>query len=226
MSNNRSTFATKLGVIAAAVGSAVGLGNIWRFPYEAGQNGGGAFLIVYLICVVLLGMPLITAEFILGRHSKSNVGGTFKKLAPKTGWGVIGYMSVLASFLILGFYSVIAGWTFEYIYQAVVNGFAGLSSSELKTAFTEFSTDTYSPLLWLGLFMLANYFIIVGGVKNGIEKVSNIMMPLLFFILIVFCLRSIFLPGAGQGLKFCSSRILEKSIQQLFLERWGRRSSR
>ena len=117
MSNNRTTFATKLGVIAAAVGSAVGLGNIWRFPYEAGQSGGGAFLLVYLLCVVLLGVPLIIAEFILGRHSKSNVGGTFKKLAPKTKWGVIGYISVLASFLILGFYSVIAVWTLEYIYQ-------------------------------------------------------------------------------------------------------------
>ncbi|MEG1587646.1 MAG: sodium-dependent transporter, partial [Bacteroidales bacterium] len=109
--SNRTTFATKLGVIAAAVGSAVGLGNIWRFPYETGQNGGGAFLLVYLICVAVLGIPLIISEFLLGRTSKMNVGGTFKKLAPKSHWGIIGYLSVLASFLILGFYTVIAGWT-------------------------------------------------------------------------------------------------------------------
>lgn len=200
--SNRTTFATKLGVIAAAVGSAVGLGNIWRFPYETGQNGGGAFLLVYLICVAVLGIPLIISEFLLGRTSKMNVGGTFKKLAPGSHWGVIGYLSVLASFLILGFYTVIAGWTLEYIYQAVTNGFAGQTAAQLKESFTAFSTDTYSPLIWLALFLVANYFIIVGGVKNGIEKASNIMMPLLFILLVIFCVRSLFLPGAAEGLNF------------------------
>ncbi|MEG0948595.1 MAG: sodium-dependent transporter [Bacteroidales bacterium] len=200
--SNRTTFATKLGVIAAAVGSAVGLGNIWRFPYEAGQNGGGAFLIIYLICVAVLGIPLIISEFLLGRTSKMNVGGTFKKLAPGTHWSIIGYLSVLASFLILGFYTVIAGWTVEYIYQAVTNGFAGQTAAQLKESFTAFSTDTYSPILWLALFLVANYFIIVGGVKNGIEKASNIMMPLLFVLLLVFCINSLLLPGAGEGLSF------------------------
>lgn len=200
--SNRTTFATKLGVIAAAVGSAVGLGNIWRFPYEAGQNGGGAFLLIYLICVAVLGIPLIISEFLLGRTSKMNVGGTFKKLAPGTHWGIIGYLSVLASFLILGFYTVIAGWTVEYIFQAVTNGFAGQSAAQLKESFTEFSTNTYSPILWLALFLVANYFIIVGGVKNGIEKASNIMMPLLFVLLVVFCINSLLLPGAGEGLSF------------------------
>ncbi|MEG1617107.1 MAG: sodium-dependent transporter [Bacteroidales bacterium] len=202
MSSNRTTFATKLGVIAAAVGSAVGLGNIWRFPYEAGQNGGGAFLIVYLICVAVLGIPLIVSEFILGRNSKSNVGGCFKKLAPNTKWGVIGYLSVIACMLILGFYTVIAGWTMEYLYQALSNGFDGQSAAQLKESFTHFTTNTYSPILWLAIFLAANYFIIVGGVKNGIEKASNIMMPLLFVILIIFCIRSLFLPGAAEGLNF------------------------
>lgn len=202
MSNNRTTFATKLGVIAAAVGSAVGLGNIWRFPYEAGQSGGGAFLLIYLICVAVLGIPLIVSEFLVGRTSQSNVGGTFKKLAPNSHWGVIGYLSVLACFLILSFYTVIAGWTLEYIYQAVGNGFAGKSTAQLTEAFTSFSTDTYSPLIWLALFLLANYVIIVGGVKNGIEKASNIMMPFLFVILVVFCIRSLMLPGAADGLSF------------------------
>ena len=155
MSSNRTTFATKLGVIAAAVGSAVGLGNIWRFPYEAGQSGGGAFLLIYLICVAVLGIPLIISEFLIGRTSHSNVGGAFKKLAPGSHWGIMGYMSVLACFLILSFYTVIAGWTIEYVYQAVMNGFSGKSTVELTQAFTDFSTDTYSPLFWLTLFLLA-----------------------------------------------------------------------
>ncbi|MGL4293589.1 MAG: sodium-dependent transporter [Bacteroidales bacterium] len=219
--SNRTTFATKLGVIAAAVGSAVGLGNIWRFPYETGQNGGGAFLIIYLICVAVLGVPLIISEFLLGRNSKTNVGGTFKKLAPKTHWGVIGYLSVLASFMILSFYTVIAGWTLEYIWQAVSNGFVGQSAAELKTAFTAFSTDTYKPIMWLGIFLIANYFIIQGGVKNGIEKASNIMMPLLFVLLVVFCVRSLFLPGASEGLSFLFQPDFSKITSNTVLRAMG-----
>lgn len=221
MSNNRTTFATKLGVIAAAVGSAVGLGNIWRFPYEAGQNGGGAFLLIYLICVAVLGIPLIISEFLLGRESQSNVGGCFKRLAPNTKWGIIGYLSVAACMLILGFYTVIAGWTMEYLYQALTNGFAGQSAAQLKEAFTAFSSDTYSPLIWLALFLLANYFIIVGGVKNGIEKASNIMMPLLFVILVIFCVRSLFLPGAAEGLNFLFNPDFSKISSNTILRAMG-----
>ena len=131
--NNRSTFTTKLGVIATAVGSAVGLGNIWRFPYEAGQNGGGAFLLIYLIFVIILGIPLVSAEFLIGRSSHSNVSGAFKKLAPKTHWNVIGYLSIRAPFLILGFYTVIAGWTVEYLFQAFTNSFAGQTPDLVKS---------------------------------------------------------------------------------------------
>ncbi len=219
--DNRSTFATKLGVIAAAVGSAVGLGNIWRFPYELGQNGGGAFLIIYLLCVIVLGIPLIVAEFIIGRSSSSNVGGAFKKLAPGTHWNVIGYMSVLASFLILGFYAVTAGWTVEYLFQALKNGFAGRSPEELRDAFTSFSTTTYTPIIWLFIFLLANYFIIVGGVKNGIEKASNIMMPILFVLLIIFCIRSITLPGASEGLSFLFKPDFSKVNSSVLLRAMG-----
>ncbi len=221
MNNNRSTFATKLGMIAAAVGSAVGLGNIWRFPYEVGQSGGAAFIIIYLICVAVLGIPLITSEFLLGRRGRANVGGTFKKLAPKTKWGVIGYMSVLASFLILGFYSVIAGWTLEYVYQAFCNGFAGQSSAELGESFKSFSTDTYRPILWLALFLAANFVIIQSGVKNGIEKASNIMMPFLFAVLLIFCIRGLFLPGAEEGLKFLFKPDFSKIDSSVILRAMG-----
>ena len=228
--NNRSTFATKIGVIAAAVGSAVGLGNIWRFPYELGQNGGGAFLTIYLICVFILGVPLIVSEFIIGRTTRSNVGGAFMKLAPKTKWSVIGYMSVLASFLILGFYAVTAGWTLEYLWQAFSNGFSGMSPEELRESFTNFSGNTYAPIGWLLVFLIANYFIIVGGVKNGIEKASNIMMPVLFLLLIIFCIRSLTLPGAAEGLsllfkpdfsKFNSSVLLRDMGQAFFSRSLG-----
>ena len=219
--NNRSTFATKLGVIAAAVGSAVGLGNIWRFPYELGQNGGGAFLLIYLICVITLGVPLIVAEFIIGRNSHSNVGGAFKKLAPGTKWGVIGYMSVLASFMILGFYAVTAGWTLEYLYQAFTNGFSGRTPEELRESFTAFSSDTYTPIAWLFLFLAANYFIITRGVKNGIEKASNIMMPILFLLLIIFCIRSITLPGASEGLSFLFKPDFSKVDSSVMLRAMG-----
>lgn len=221
MKENRTTFATKLGVIAAAVGSAVGLGNIWRFPYEAGQNGGGAFLLIYLICVVVLGIPLISSEFLLGRNAQANVGGTFRKLAPRSNWKGIGYLSVLSSFLILAFYTVIAGWTLEYVYQALTSGFDGLSSTQLKEAFSDFSSDTYRPLIWLAIFLGANYVIIIAGVKNGIEKASNIMMPLLFLLLLIFCVRSLFLPGAYEGLSFLFKPDFSKLNSTVFLRALG-----
>lgn len=202
MNKQRATFATRLGVIAASTGSAVGLGNIWRFPYETGQNGGGAFLLVYLVCVLLLGIPLIISEFVIGRTTKANVLHAFQQLAPRSRWNIIGYLSLLTAFIILSFYTVIAGWTIEYIYQALTNGFAGLSSTELAEAFTEFSTDTYKPVLWLAIFMAINFVILSVGVKKGIEKASNIMMTCLFGILIVFCIRSLFLPGGSEGLRF------------------------
>ncbi len=201
--SNRGTFATKLGVIAAAVGSAVGLGNIWRFPYEVGQNGGGAFLVVYLAFVMILGIPLIVAEFLMGRSAQSNIGGTFDKLANGSPlWKSTAYLAIASCVLVLSFYSVIAGWTLEYIYQAVSNQFVGQDAASLATSFASFSGNAFRPLLWVAVFMGANYYIISGGVKEGIEKASNFMMPILFILLSIFCVRSIFLPGASEGLTF------------------------
>ena len=221
MTHNRTTFATKLGVIAAAVGSAVGLGNIWRFPYEVGQSGGGAFLLVYLLCVALLGIPLITAEFVIGRASRTNVARAFKKLAPGSPWGIIGYLSVLAPFLILCYYTIIAGWTIEYLYQALTNGFAGKSPEVLKNEFVAFSTGTWQPIIWIAIFMAANYAIIVGGVKKGIERASNVMMPLLFVLLVVFCINSFFLPGGGEGFRFFLQPDFSKLTPAILLRAMG-----
>lgn len=198
----RNQFATKFGVIAATVGSAVGLGNIWRFPYEAGVHGGGAFLIVNLIFVLLLGIPVICAEFLIGRHSKSDVCGAFKCFRNGRNWQIIGWMGLAAAILILGFYSVVAGWTVEYIFQSFT-GFEGLTNPDaLHNQFVEFSSNGWKPLFWTFIFLAVNYFILIRGVEKGIERMSNLLMPLLFVILLAFTINSLTMPKAGEGLLF------------------------
>ena len=199
---NRATFGSKLGVILATVGCAVGLGNIWRFPYMVGANGGAAFLLVYVICTLLLGAPVMITEFFIGRHSKRNAAGAFKVMAPGTKWGWIGYNGVLGAFLILGFYSVVAGWTLEYITQAFSGSLSGKDAAAFANEFATFSSDIFRPIGWTALFIVLTHFIIVCGVQKGIERASKVMMPLLFLILIVLCVRSVTLPNAQIGLDF------------------------
>ena len=202
MKNERANFGSKLGVILASAGSAVGLGNIWRFPYETGNHGGAAFILIYLACVLVLGMPIMISEFVIGRRSRANTAGAYKILAPGTPWRWVGFMGVLAGFLILSYYSVVAGWTLEYIFEAGVNGFAEKTPNDFIRSFNEFSQDPFQPILWLVLFLLATHFIIVKGVKNGIEKSSKIMMPMLLVIILILVGCSITLPGAEKGLEF------------------------
>lgn len=198
----KNQFNTRFGVIAATVGSAVGLGNIWRFPYEAGMHGGGAFLILNLIFVLLLGIPVMCAEFMIGRHTGCDVYSAFQKFRRGRGWRIFGWMGILAAILILGFYSVVAGWTVEYIWQSV-RGFGGASDAmQLHNQFEAFSSDAAKPLLWTLLFLIVNYFILIRGVEKGIEKMSNILLPVLFLILLAFTINSLMLPKAGEGLTF------------------------
>ena len=171
--SERVNFGSKIGAVLAAAGSAVGLGNIWRFPYETGNHGGAAFILVYLACVFMLGMPIMIAEFTVGRHSKASTGRAYKVLAPGTHWKWLGYLGVLAGFLILGYYSVVAGWTLEYILEAGMNGFADKKPEDFVVAFQSFSKDPVRPLIWLVIFLLATHFVIVKGVKDGIEKSSK-----------------------------------------------------
>lgn len=202
MTEKRAQFATKLGVIATTVGSAVGLGNIWRFPFEAGVHGGGAFLLIDLFFIFIIGIPVVCAEFIIGRHTGSNVRGAFCALAPGKAWGIVGYLGLLASILILSFYSVVAGWTLEYIYRSVT-GFGGVSSVDgLHAQFDAFATSDWRPVMWTLIFLAINYVILSRGVQKGIEKMSNIMMPLLFVILLIFCVNSLMMPSASEGLTF------------------------
>ncbi len=217
----RAKFATKLGVIAASVGSAVGLGNIWRFPYEAGMNGGGAFLLVYILCVIILGIPVMSAEFAIGRHTKRDAVGAFAQLAPKGKWHYIGYMGILASFLILGYYIVITGWTLEYLFQAITGGFVGKSTEQFAAEQISFTQSDFRPLLWVFITLAINYLIISKGVQKGIEKMSNLMMPLLFVLLVVFCVRSLMLPGAGEGLRFFLYPDFSKITPQVVIRALG-----
>lgn len=200
--NNRANFGSKLGVILASAGSAVGLGNIWRFPFETGNHGGAAFILIYLGCVLFFGIPIMVAEFSIGRHSRANTAGAYQKLAPGTHWRWVGRMGVLAGFLILGYYSVVAGWTLEYIVQAGTNAFAGQSANDFIASFNGFIAHPWRPALWMVAFMLMTHFIIVKGVEKGIEKSSKIMMPMLFLLLIVLAVCSVSLPGAGAGIEF------------------------
>ena len=200
--NDRANFGSKLGVILASAGSAVGLGNIWRFPFETGNHGGAAFILIYLICVLILGIPIMIAEFLIGRHSRSNTGGAYQKLAPGTHWRWVGRVGVLAGFLILGYYSVVAGWTLEFIGEAATNSFAGKSAAEFISSFDNFVSNPWRPVIWLVLFLLATHFIIAKGVEKGIEKSAKIMMPVLFILLIVLAICSVSLPGASAGIEF------------------------
>jgi NSS family neurotransmitter:Na+ symporter len=202
---NRAQFATKLGVIAATVGSAVGLGNIWRFPYETGTHGGAAFLLIYIFFVLILGIPVMCAEFTLGRAGGSNAAGAFRNLGASRGWQCVGLLGILTSFVILGFYTVVAGWTMEYLFQSVTGGLATGSTADMHERFGNFVQNDWRPLFWTILFIVINFVIISRGVEKGIEKISNILMPILFVILIIFCVNSLFLPKAGEGFKFLFS---------------------
>ncbi len=217
----RESFGSKFGVIAAAAGSAIGLGNIWRFPYVAGENGGAAFIILYLAFVIAIGIPVMLSEFTIGRRAQQNVYGSFRKLAPNRPWYLIGIMGVVAAFMILAFYTAVAGWTLEYIYQAITGGFNGKTPGELNNMFDSFTSGTSRPLIWFFVFMGLTAFIIMAGVKNGIEKSTKILMPLLLIILVILIVRSVTLPGAAKGISFLFKPDFSKIGASTVLEALG-----
>ena len=217
----RATFGSKIGVILATVGCAVGLGNIWRFPYMLGENGGAAFLLVYISCILFLGIPVMITEFFIGRYSRKNAAGAFKVMAPGTKWSVIGYNGVAAAFLILGYYAVVSGWTLEYIVQAFSGSLEGKNATDFADEFTAFSTGVFRPILWTVVFIALTHIIIISGVKEGIERASKVMMPVLFLILIALCVRSITLPGASEGLTFLFNPDFSKIDSSVVLSAMG-----
>ena len=198
----RDGFGSKLGIIAAAAGSAIGLGNIYRFPCELGNNGGAAFLLVYLGFVLLLGLPVMLCELVIGRRSQSNTVGAFKKLAPKSAWPIAGYLSVLGCIIIFAFYSTVSGWTLEYIVKSVSNSFKGKDLAAIEQDFANFHNMGWRNVMWQVIFIFLTGFVVFKGVQKGIEKYAKILMPVLLVILVVLGIRSVTLPGAKEGLNF------------------------
>jgi len=219
--SKRDSFGSKFGAIAAAAGSAIGLGNIWRFPYVVGENGGGAFLFIYLAFIFAIGIPVMLSEFTIGRSAQRNPFGAFRKLAPGKPWYLVGLMGVGAAFMILAFYTAVAGWTLEYIYQSIINGFAGKSSADLGQMFDSFRESSFRPILWFAIFMFMTSWIVLSGVKNGIEKYAKILMPILLLLIIILCIRSVTLPGAKDGLLFLFKPDFSKITGNTILEALG-----
>ncbi|MCA0971085.1 sodium-dependent transporter [Halobacillus litoralis] len=198
----REKWGTKLGFMLAAMGSAVGLGNIWRFSFVAGNNGGGAFLILYLLFVVLIGVPLLLTEVSIGRKAESDVIGSFKKLAPKTPWYLTGFFGIASAFLILSFYAVVAGWAMFYFWNYINGSFFTSPDVGYEGAFGQFISHSWHPIIWTALFMTLTIVIVLGGVKRGIEAANRIFMPLLAVLMIVLAFFSLSLDGASEGMKF------------------------
>ncbi len=219
--SKRDSFGSKIGVIAAAAGSAIGLGNIWRFPYVAGENGGAAFLLVYIGFIVMIGVPVMLSEFVIGRRSQRNPVGAFRKLAPNTGWPIIGFIGIAAAFFILSFYTTVSGWTLEYLYLSITDSFVGKDGPALNQEFEHFRANGLSPLIWQAIFMFLTAFIVYKGIKNGIEKYTKILMPLLLIIIIVLCIRALTLPGAAEGLHFLFKPDFSKINGTVVLEALG-----
>lgn len=219
--DNRSNFGSRLAGILVAAGSAVGLGNIWRFPYELGQGGGAAFLIIYIGCIIVFGLPLMISEFAIGRHAQSNTARAYGRMGGSRNWKWVGFLGVLTATLILCYYGVAAGWTLEYLFQAGIDGFAGKTSTDFENDFNTFLSDPVRPALCMGIFMLINLGVILAGVKKGIERSSKLLMPLLFVIIVMLAVCSIFLPNAEKGIEFLFKPDFSKVTPNTFLSAMG-----
>jgi NSS family neurotransmitter:Na+ symporter len=198
----RETFSSGLAVFFATLGSAVGLGNIWKFPYMIGSNGGGAFLFVYLLCIIFVGLPVMISEFYIGRKMRKNVIGSLKQLKPNSNWKIIGVFGIITAYLILFFYSCVAGWVYSYVFKALRGDFSSTSVQSVKSTFTNTLLGPVPPIIWQVIVLATVSIILIMGVQKGIEKVTKTLMPVLFLLIILCDIRAITLPGASQGIKF------------------------
>jgi NSS family neurotransmitter:Na+ symporter len=218
--SNRGNFGSKLGIVLATAGSAVGLGNVWRFPYMTGQNGGAAFLMIYIVCIFLLGVPGMLSEFIIGRHGQANAASAYDKLSGGRPWKLVGYLGIVTGTIILGFYAVVAGWCLEYL-------FASLSARTLGDAqyvseyFGNFVSNWWRPMVWGVAFLLLTHVVVVRGVRQGIEKASKWLMPILLVLLVVLVVASCMLPGAMEGVSFLLKPDFSKIDSHVMLEALG-----
>lgn len=221
--NQREGFGSKLGILAAAVGSAVGLGNIWKFTYVVGEYGGAAFILVYLLCIAAIGVPVMLLELALGRRSGANAAGAFRQAKTKTKfpWQVGGYLAVLTSFVILSFYAIIAGWLFSYIGRSLTGHLFKFSGGEYGAYFDAVSSSTFEPLVATFFVLGITAIVCLSGVQRGIEKYTKILMPILFALLVILMIRSVTLPGSWAGMEFLFKPDFSKITSKAILEALG-----
>lgn len=215
----RANFNSKLGIVLASAGSAVGLGNVWRFPTEVGTGGGAAFILVYVLCVVVLGLPLMLSEFIIGRHTHKNTADAYRQLAPRSGWILQGYLGVFTAWFILCYYGVVAGWTMKYLVEALVGGLGNITDS--AAYFTSFSGAVWEPLIYMLVVMLMCHIVIYRGVQAGIERSSKLMMPMLLLIIAMLVVFSFSMPGSREGLRFLLYPDFSKLTSSVVLSAMG-----
>lgn len=220
MSEHRIGFGSKLGMILATAGSAVGLGNVWRFPYMTGADGGAVFILIYLACIVLLGIPCMVSEFIIGRHGAANTARAYEKMSAGKGWKYVGLLGVATAFLITGYYAVVSGWCLQYLYASSV-GQLQENTTSVSAYFSAFSTDPIRPVLWTVVILLLTHFVIIHGVRGGIERASKFLMPVLFILLLVIVGASCMLPNADKGMTFLFQPDFSKLNTHVFLDALG-----
>lgn len=199
---SRDSFGSRFGALVAMAGSAVGLGNLWRFPYLVGENGGAAFIIIYIFLCFLICLPIFISEFVIGRRSQKNAYAAFRDLSGGSAWRWVGLFTIIVPLVVLSYYSVIGGWSVEYLLKSVTFAFESASQSAMSTMFSDFVSSTWGPLLVHTGFLLVTTLIVVVGIKDGIEKFSKVMMPLLFFMVLAIAIYSMTLPGAKAGLDY------------------------
>lgn len=217
----REKFGSKIGAILAAAGSAVGLGNVWRFPIETGQNGGAAFIIIYVLCILVLGLPIMISEFLIGRHTRSNTAGAYRILSEGSPWKWVGRLGVFTGWFILCYYGVVGAWTMHYTLLSAINAFYEAPATEYEYIFEAFVSNPWMPTLWLFFFIGIIHYVITRGVKSGIEKSAKVMMPTLFVITVVLTVCSISLPGASKGVEFLLKPDWSKVNSTVVLEAMG-----
>lgn len=199
----RENFSGRFGVLVAMAGSAIGLGNLWRFPYMVGTNGGAAFIFVYILFVFLLSLPILFSEFIVGRRSQTNAFGAIRILAPGSHWKWVGVLSIITPMIIVSYYSVIGGWSIEYFFKSCTFGFTEyVTNEELDNMFNAFISSKWAPLFGHTAFLALTAFIVMGGVKSGIERFGKVMMPILFVVVVLIAVRAMTLPGAVDGIRY------------------------
>ena len=228
MNSSRGSFASQLGVVFASAGSAVGLGNIWRFPMEVGRGGGAAFILIYLGFIFLMAMPVMLSEFVIGRAAHSNAIGAFQKLSPGKPWIAAGIMGVLGGFLVFSFYSVVAGWTLHYTVASALGQLQGQgpvvdgqSTMDFGQAFNSFVSNPWQPLIYVALFMLLTHLVVARGIQHGIERYSKLMMPMLLVIIAFQVCFSLTMPGAAEGIRFLLQPDLNKVTSEVVLGAMG-----